>query len=569
MNLEFKKYLHDAGASFLHPRKTEALLLEDFFVFPTVRDLNKEIADISNARQDVISSRFLQKLDGNGKKTILMGAEKTGKTALCRTLYKQYLKNQYIPVLINGHDIKTSSLTDISKLINKNFSQQYTKNELDKFNQLDNHEKVLIIDDFDKSRLNVKYKSAFLSRITTQYPHILITTNEFFPIEEILYEEGEMDGNTSEYYQYQILDFGYQLRAKLINKWNTLGQENYITPEELITKNDIAEKAINSIIGRNYIPSLPVFLLTILQTIEAGEVHSIKESSFGHYYNYLITQALTKLRINHEDLEAYYNYITELSFHMFTLKEREISEETLIKYHEKYCSDYSVNLRYETISINLLKSSILSITKEMVGFRYKYIYYYFVARYLSQHIDEPDIKKNISSLCERLHVEEFANIILFLTHHSKDKFILEEILSRAKSIFAEFDIVKFDKDTAFINSLLVDVPKLVYEEKDVVKHREIKAELKDKQKELDAIENDDNKSFDYEAGIDELDIVAKLNEAFKTIEIVGQVLKNYYGSLKGPTKLELGKEAFFISLRALKSFFELLQIGRASCRERV
>ncbi|MBZ0155440.1 MAG: metallophosphoesterase [Alphaproteobacteria bacterium] len=558
LNGKFFEFLEDAGALFKHPRK-EKIVLEDFFVYPNLRDLNQEKTKAKDALHGVISAKVLLKAEGGVIRAIFMGAEKTGKTALCRTLYKYYYNNKLIPIFLEGYEIKSSSDEEINKLIWKKFSNQYTKENLEEYKQLSNKERMLIIDDFDKSRLNIANKSLFLDYISGFASNIVMTTNDLFPAEEIFYKEGEGGTTISSFQQFKILDFGYQLRNELINKWNLLGQEHYLDEQELIRKNDAAERVMNTIIGYNYVPSAPIFLLTILQTIEAGQTTNLKESSYGYYYGYLITQTLTNLKITHEDLEAYFSYITELAFELFSNKVREISKDELLRFHKRLCDDYRIIVSFDEIIGGLIKASILSVSNDIVKFRYKYVYYYFVARYLSNNINEEEIKRNISKLCRRLHVEEFANIIMFLTHHSKDPFVLSEILLSAKSIFSEFDIVKFDKDVCFINELLKEVPKLVYKDRDVKQHREKCNRLKDESKLLnDEKNNADDDLYDYESNLTELGLISTLNSAYKTIEIIGQILKNYYGSLKGERKLELGEEAYFLGLRALKSFFDTL-----------
>lgn len=57
---------------------------------------------------------------------------------------------------------------------------------------------------------------------------------------------------------------------------------------------------------------------------------------------------------------------------------------------------------------------------------------------------------------------------------------------------------------------------------------------------------------------EEVDMIAKLNHAFKTMEIIGQILKNYYGSIKGTQKLDLCEEAYSIGLRSLNVFLSKL-----------
>jgi hypothetical protein len=85
----------------------------------------------------------------------------------------------------------------------------------------------------------------------------------------------------SNFRQFQLLEFGHSLRSKLINKWVSLGREKTITEEECVRSHDIAKRIIDTIIGRNFVPSYPLFLLTILQSIEAGKPHDLKDSTYG------------------------------------------------------------------------------------------------------------------------------------------------------------------------------------------------------------------------------------------------------------------------------------------------
>jgi hypothetical protein len=66
-------------------------------------------------------------------------------------------------------------------------------------------------------------------------------------------------------------------------------------------------------------------------------------------------------------------------------------------------------------------------------------------------------------------------------------------------------------------------------------------------------------SLDIKQEVPELDIAAKLNLTFKMLEILGQILKNYHSSLKGPLKLSIGEEAYLLGLRSLQPFFGILE----------
>jgi predicted MPP superfamily phosphohydrolase/GTPase SAR1 family protein len=559
INSKFQEFLNDPGASFTHPQKSE-LVLDDFFVYPDLKDLKTDKPDNREVLNDILGSDILNKINKSENRILLVGAEKSGKSSLCRILYKHYHDNNYVPIYIDGYRIKSGSLEEFNKLLDRCCRKQYSDCVLEQFNQLENKKKLLIIDDLHKSRLNIKYRSSLLNNINKYYRNIIITANDLFKIEEIVYKEEKKEGVFKDYQQLEILEFGHLLRSKLVNKWNKIGQEEYVEESDLIRNNDNAKKIIDIIIGKNFVPAHPIFLLTILQTIEAGIPHRLEESAYGYYYDFLIAQGLGKINMRNEEIDAYYNYITELANFFFENKIREISNNDFIRFHNHYCEEYAISVTSDKYLENLIQASILTEIDSSFKFKYKYVYYYFVAKYISNNITEKDIKKRVSRMCKRLYRDEFANIIIFLTHLSKNPFILDEILVNSKTIFSEFTPVKFEKDISNINALLNEIPRLVLKNKDVKKTREEKLRKQDEfefsEKQNSKVENNDE--FDLREDIIELDEVSKLNLAFKTVEILGQILKNYYGSLKRNRKLELCEEAYFIGLRSLNLFFLVL-----------
>lgn len=56
-----------------------------------------------------------------------------------------------------------------------------------------------------------------------------------------------------------------------------------------------------------------------------------------------------------------------------------------------------------------------------------------------------------------------------------------------------------------------------------------------------------------------MDIIAKLNLAFKTIEILGQILKNNYGKISNHVIFELVEETYMMGLRTLNVFFSVIE----------
>lgn len=559
INTNFRKILNQHGALFLHSNKG-ILTLIDIFIFPDLRSLEGDGSDIYS---DITNSEILTSIDQNENKLFLVGSELSGKTALCKRVYMHYYDNSYIPIYIEGARLRETSMDLFLKLLNTCFIEQYDEDALEQFEQLDNKKKLIIIDGFDKTKLNLKYRYALLDRINKHFPNIIITSNNYFQIEEIVYEENKKENIFDNYRQYEILEYGHRLRSKMISEWNKLGVEEYVEESDLVYKNDNAQRIVDTIIGRNLVPAYPFFLFTILQSIEVGTSHNLKESSYGYYYDLLITQALGRINIRNDEIDAYNNYITELANYFFENKVYEVTLAFLTDFHNWFCEEYAITPNLKEYTRDLLYASILECNSGLYRFRYKYVYYYFVAKYAANNISSDKTRNRISYMCNRLHNEEYANIIMFLTHLSKDPFVLNEIIENAKKHFSEIYPVTFDRDIVAINKLIDTIPKLVYKNIEYKEVREKmlddldKAELPEKIKSRNGIDSEgDQESYD---DISELDLIAKLNLSFKTIEIIGQVLKNYYGSLRRSVKYSLCEEAYSIGLRLLNLFCTILE----------
>ena len=167
----------------------------------------------------------------------------------------------------------------------------------------------------------------------------------------------------------------------------------------------------------------------------------------------------------------------------------------------------------------------------------------------------------MKSLCERVHRDEFSSIVMFLTHLSKDQFIIDQLLENSKNLFHDYTPVKLEDDVLFINEMVQKLPQQIYEPLNIDQVREDGLKeteaLELQEKEFDSFK--DVYTYDLDENIDALDALSKITKAMKTIEIVGQVTKKYWGSLKAPQKLELAEETYMLGLRTLSFYYSLLE----------
>lgn len=563
VSIDFNKFLIDPGATFSHPQKID-LVLNDIFIFPDFKDL-----DISRKKKEyldkIVSSKEVLDFT-KGLKLIVTGNERSGKTTFCKILFRKAYEEKYIPIYINGTKIKSTNDKDIEKLIIKCFSEQYECKNLEYFKQTKNEKKIIIIDDFDKTTLKSRYRSNFLNNISKEYKNIFITGNDLFYLIEYLSDSGSDEFDKfDEFNNYQILQFGPSKRDKLIKKWYNVNVEETEYNRTLVQKLDHATKIINTVIGKNIVPAYPIFLLTTLQAIEFGKPQDLSISQYGYYYELLINLAIHKVVKKQELFVLYDNFLTEYCFYLFKKQLKELSEQEFQEFFEYFKEEYDISENKGLIELrsNLTEASIFCVRNEMICIPYKYIYYYYLAKYFRDNIQRDNIiKDTISKMCKRLYQEDCANTIMFLTHLSNDPFILKELLISSQEIFKEFNPIEMGKDIEPINNLISEIPKLILKSKNIEDSRNKKLEKEDKLEFLEKYESEDSdnseRTIDLDEDINTIDIVAKINLAIKTLEILGQIVRKYYARIKSDEKYELASETFLLGLRTLGFFITMI-----------
>lgn len=552
---DFYNWLLDAGIQIKHPATTKTISLNELFIYPDVEIINY----LTSESIDKMVRKNLKDVlfDVENNKIFMLGQEIYGKTTICKIAYIEYYKLGFIPIFIEGNAIKQASKEEIERLIKKHFSQQYGEGNLDEFVQQPRDSIVVIIDNFDLSKLSAKYKATFIDNLNSLYDKILITASELQQFEEIL--NPELYSQQEDYLNLKILPLGNKRRLELIEKWNNIGDYLYSDEQNKVHRIQKGVTLTKEIIGNNFVPSIPFFILTILQTIESDETN-IKDSAYGHYYEYLIKSQLMTIRLDNEDLDAFYNYISYLAYHCFANSLTFLSHRELSEFHVSYNEKYKLNSNLSDNINLLLSSSIIRKYGSEYQFKYKYIYYYFVAKYLTDKLIQADddieeIEEIIKKMCNTLYNEENSNIVMFLSHLSKHKLILNSVLENARNIFKSIDITKLEQDIEPLNALISDIPKFVLENRGILEERKKRSEIEDQVAEEYADMTVNPSSTEVGEDIkEEFDLVANINWALKTLEIMGKILKNYYGSINAVKRVEITEEVYYLSLRSLNIF---------------
>lgn len=514
--------------------------MEDIYVHPDLKNLKREYDEI----EKTISSSRLVELFPSREKLLILGSEQSGKTSLCKMLFKAYLDKGYLPLFCYGRDIKT---TDISKILRKLVSTQYSDFDLKTYLSSDKP-KVLIVDDFDKLAINERYQSQCLTNLSG-----LIRKTVLIADSEIKHDEQKLL-EFSDYNQFEILPFGYLRRGDLIEKWNSVGQRETINITELHNQTDNIAHHVDAIIRNNILPRKPIYILTIIQFLDTAKPSDYSLTSYGHCYQSLIQAMLKKTNIKVSDFDLYSNYLSELSYFLFQENIDELSESLSTKFKSEYSSKYLIESHDEVIE-RLISSGILrmSMSHDAIHFGHRYIFYFYVSKFLSDHIDSKECKKDVERLCNKMHTEKNANILIFLVHHTKDQGVIDEILLQASVVFDETKEASLGvEDTKYLLDYIASISKLVLEQRNIDEERKKRLEAKDEQ---DGLEDTERKEDSEPDGDDrDREILAEVNRSIRIVEVIGQILRNRHGSLTKTQLTDLCMAAYSSGLKFLNFF---------------
>ncbi|HIF9140887.1 TPA: metallophosphoesterase [Photobacterium damselae] len=552
LNFNYFNYLNDIGSGFSHP-DVDNLNIDDIYVYPNVRDLNPDNTTLKRETSEGL-------LDNNNVcNLILVGEECCGKTTLLKKLYLDSINKGKIPILIDGTSIRKPRKYDYKKL-NEVIKYQYVNLDVTKLTE-EMKEKVLIIDNFDYIYGDDKSKKAFLDSISHFFDKVVISVSDSYDL-----SESQIKGNLifeNDFIKMEILKLGYRLRYELINKWNKLKVHCEESNRELLLSNDLSATTINRIIGKNYIPSTPFFLLTMLQSMDSGHATDMNTSSYGYYYQYLITSSLGSSSVKKENLDEIFNYIKELSFYFYENKLKEDKYDDLWDFNAKFCSSYGLKVDCQPRLDLLVKAKILKSDNNYYSFKYPYVYYFFIAKYLSENLDDNNTDIIIDNLIKTLDKRRSMSILMFLTHHSKDKSILDRIVINSKNLFSNLEPTDLGINAQFIDKIIDGLPSLNYEEKDCHEYRLSIEDDKDNQEALLESESESEFESKFESESEQSNSLANMinefNLTFKSLDLLGQLTRNYYGSLKVEQKECLLTEAIHAPLRALESILGTLR----------
>ncbi len=550
----FLQQLDDIGFSVHHPYK-ENPTLSEIFCCPDILLMDSTtMSEISpkvcvNSLCDILKYRY----------GFIMGNKDGGKSTIAKMLCLHYIKcTDCIPVLCNGKSFISRKDERIEEVITENFCDQYGEKTDIQFRQLEKKRKVILIDEFDKCQMNYSAKQHVIQFLINNYGSIYLFASIGLDMTET-YTIVNVDSESLQLMK--VMSMGNSKRHELVSKWYVLGKEDFVDQNELDAKVKNATTIINEMVSRGVIPAIPLYIIIVLQQLATGNASTYDGSRLGYFYETIVNRNLALYSRNNQSEDSICRELLSfLAYSMLCKYKNRLSYEELHDMIEIYRNEFAVDIDISIGSFIKDMCTVYILKKSPDGyfsFKYPYIYYYFCGRYISRNLAKKEVYDKLVYLIDRLYVEDYANIVVFVCQFSNNPIVIELVINNAEKILdskKEFDFINCNTLIRSVDQGLENyLDKVVFCDDKVDEHK------KEELKRLDESHIDDGEVKEQSTNIDDISenqLVAELNSGMQTIGVLGQIHRGYPGSIEKPLKIRIVKSVRALGMRILSLIME-------------
>jgi hypothetical protein len=407
---------------------------------------------------------------------------------------------------------------------------------------------IPIIDDFHF----ISNKEKLVADLS-EYVHQIFIVDDIFNL-------NFLDENiVKSFTRFSIKEFMPSLRHQLIFKWikladseENIGLEENIIYQKIDSKTEIVNVALGKLFGAGIMPSYPFFILSVINIYDTFEKPLDQEiTSQGYCYQALIYMYLRKEGVANDEIDTYINFLAEFAFYLYKENKSDLPGNEFDKFMKQYYEKYNLPVNQNVLIAKLHKTQILELDAyNNYSFCYMYLYYFFVAKYLADHVERS--KEDIDHILNNLQINQNAYIAMFISHHTKSDYVLDELLLNAFVMFDKHKPATLEKNEIdFFDEQVDSIVKAVLPSAASTpenKRAQILKSQDEAEENVDGNESENSSDFSM-----------NLRKSIKTVEVMGSILKNRAGSLEKARLEEVLQEAMKVHLRILTYFLELIK----------
>jgi hypothetical protein len=454
---------------------------------------------------------------------------------------------------MEGGDITNEPSDDVLKKI---FRKTYKETKRwDKYKQLPKDEKILLIDDVQLSGAQHRFRKRFFDDGMRSFSKIIVTTDVVLGLTpKVLLD-------TLDFKTYRIKSFGHLKTNALIDKYLKTSPTQEHDKEILFQKTKLTFERVRQVIGNEIIPPYPLYLLSIIQTLDHASF-DLKETSYAYCYQSLIHLALAKKgKISNENINTYINILKELAYQTLKQGKPSFTEDELLDFYRLYKMRFIAPDFTVAIAVLLNSQLLTKSDSEAYKFSYKYVYYFLAAKHISDILQTPEGKAVTKALFQELEKKDNANILVLITHHSSDPTFLDDAQLAAMEAFEQSPSISLTKNDPFyqhINEIATSISsEIIKDGIDPIKQREETLAMEDanaRTKKQHAAETLETEELN--------EAIKPFIRAYRALDIVGQIAKNRWGSLPKEQLIDMVEEVYKTAFRTAGFVGQVIEVSQ-------
>jgi hypothetical protein len=514
-----------------------AVNIDKLFIFPNLSQMpsNPDEPEI------IIPGREAFDAIRQSKSALITGDSRSGKSTLGRAMFLNFYRDNYVPLLLNGGLFGGAQKEDqLRRYLDAESEKQY-QSSATPFTDVPASQRVVIVDNFSIGR-NPQVTAQHLRTLQEENALVILLADEMaLSISQI---RAPIFSGT--FTRFRIQAATRSARSAYIKRYHQCYPDPSVDPQR---RHDNAVRIVEQVLGNNLVPAYYQYIAAILVALRSATPVDTTSGTNGYFYELFIRNRLAQGRSKTE-----YDILISFSVRLAREIDRNgglpLSMTAFQEAAQTYISEYDLSWSHESLLRELRDAKVLS--KSQVGdisFCYDYQYYYFLALQIRDTLSSPETREKVENLCSDAHQQNAANTLLFLAHVSKDPFIVESLIKRATNFFPDLQPASFDRSERFADSILASAPEasLLQGSPSDGERVDLVAPPPDAPPEDLALTGDD------------LALIHELSSALKTIQVLGQLLRNFPGSIDGATKTRILETCCDLGFKCFARILKLLE----------
>jgi predicted phosphodiesterase len=537
----FLEAISDPGIVNVYQSERRRVALPEIFVYPDLMPTGK-----AGINRVVRGPEVIVELSKSGIH-LIQGDAFSGKTALANSLfYDFFAQDIQIPLMIDGASLTARDANRLERRVKDEFARQYANADIDAYMQLKPLRRAVIIDDWHRARLTGEQRVAIYKWLQDFAVCTILLTDKLYDVSRILTTQADIEETPTEdslVKKFELLGLSHVSRGTLINRWLELRKNTDLEPARTSKESKTTEDELSRIMGKDGLPPYAFFILCLLQARENHTLNKIAGGSFGHLFEVLVNSALAKGEIDELNHEKKYALLSEVAAHLWINQRTWISIEEITEVSSSYQEKYLVELNPEKLLPALESSFMPKRSGDAYAFTYPRFYYYFVANYIKERIDDAEdsrLTESIDYMIDNISSEMNSAIVMFLIYFAKEKRrIIDRLVGNASLIYSEIEPAKLEEDaTPFFFRKEDPATPEVPDDVDIAKNRDENRRRLDERETSEMASQSPlaNEVYFY---TEDLSDAKKLHLADRHLDALGQIVRNFSTTLleKDKTKV--------------------------------